>query len=156
MWAKELIALCTQKNITICSCESLTAGLFSATLASVPGASRVLKGGIVTYFTEIKEKVVGVDPKVIENFGVVSEECACQMAWKTRQIMEADYCVSFTGNAGPDTLEGKPAGMVCCSIADAKQSQNFTFLFEKESRNQVREHVVETMIEYLIKTITKE
>ena len=65
MSAQELVKLCTRKKRTIASCESLTAGLFSAEIASVPGASKVLKGGIVTYFTEIKEKVVGVDTEVI-------------------------------------------------------------------------------------------
>ena len=67
MSAQELVKLCTRKKRTIASCESLTAGLFSAEIASVSGASKALKGGIVTYFTEIKEKVVGVDTEVISN-----------------------------------------------------------------------------------------
>lgn len=156
MKAKELIALCRQKEKTICSCESLTAGLFSATLASVPGASKVLKGGIVTYFTEIKERVVGVDANIIKTEGVVSLACAKQMATKTRLLMNADYCVSFTGNAGPDTMEGKPAGLVYCAIASKTQVKGYEFLFEDESRNDVRQHVVMAMIENVIQEIIKE
>ena len=72
MSAKELVKLCTEKKRTISSCESLTAGLFSAEIASIPGASKVLKGGIVTYFTEVKEKIVGVDAHIISEYVVVS------------------------------------------------------------------------------------
>mgnify|MGYP000559171954 CR=1 FL=1 len=129
MSAQELVKLCTRKKRTIASCESLTAGLFSAEIASVSGASKALKGGIVTYFTEIKEKVVGVDTEVISKYGVVSKECADQMAQKTRELLESDYCVSFTGNAGPDTMEEKPAGLVYCSIASKKMSKILNYFW---------------------------
>ena len=49
--AKQLVSLCTENHLTISSCESLTAGLFTSTIASIPGASAILKGGLVTYFT---------------------------------------------------------------------------------------------------------
>ena len=52
--AKQLVLLCTKHHLTLSSCESLTAGLFTSTIASVPGASAVLKGGLVTYFTPMK------------------------------------------------------------------------------------------------------
>lgn len=156
MSAQELVKLCTRKKRTIASCESLTAGLFSAAIASVPGASKVLKGGIVTYFTEIKEKVVGVDTEVISKYGVVSKECADQMAQKTRELLESDYCVSFTGNAGPDTMEEKPAGLVYCSIASKKGVKNFKLFLDHKSRNEVRKEAVEIMIQNLIQEITKE
>ena len=115
--AKDLIELCKDKHVTVSSCESLTAGLFTSTLASIPGASAVLKGGFVTYFTEMKQVMAHVEKDLIDTFGVVSRECAKQMAQNTREITQSDYCVSFTGNAGPDAMEGKPVGEVYIGIA---------------------------------------
>ena len=55
--ARQLVSLCTENHLTISSCESLTAGLFTSTIASIPGASAILKGGLVTYYTN--EKCIG-------------------------------------------------------------------------------------------------
>lgn len=103
--AKQLVSLCTENHLTISSCESLTAGLFTSTIASIPGASSILKGGLVTYFTPMKSVLAHVDVNLIQNYGVISEECAYAMAKNTREIMNVDYCVSFTGNAGPSAWE---------------------------------------------------
>lgn len=156
MNASTLVKICTEKNITIGSCESLTAGLFSSSVASIPGASRALKGGIVTYWTQIKTDVVHVDPEVIAREGVVSLACACEMAQKTREILDVDYCVSFTGNAGPDVLENKPAGTVCCAIATKTQVRTFEFHYMGLNRNKVRENVVSDMIIKLIQVINED
>lgn len=148
--ADYLVALCKKKGFTVSGCESMTAGLFTAAIASVPGASSVLKGGIVTYFTEIKEKVVHVESDIIHTYGVISDKCAASMASHTREIMDSDYCVSFTGNAGPDIMEDKPAGTVYCAIASKQEVKDFYFHFEGLSRNELRNAVVEKMIEELI------
>ena len=115
--ARQLVSLCTENHLTISSCESLTAGLFTSTIASIPGASAILKGGLVTYFTPMKSVLAHVDVDLIQKYGVISEECAYAMAKNTRQIMDVDYCISFTGNAGPDAMEGKPVGEVYIGIA---------------------------------------
>jgi PncC family amidohydrolase len=156
MNAQLLIEVCKQKNKTIASCESLTAGLFTSTIASTPGASSVLKGGIVTYFTEIKEKLVHVDPSIVLEYGVVSQQCAVAMAKNTRELMDVDYCVSFTGNAGPDVMENKPAGCVWCALATKNDVQSFHFQLDGMNRNQVRQKVVEEMIDQLIQSILEE
>lgn len=72
--AKQLVSLCTENHLTISSCESLTAGLFTSTIASIPGASSILKGGLVTYFTPMKSVLAHVDVNLIQNYGVISEE----------------------------------------------------------------------------------
>ena len=154
--AKQLVLLCTKHHLTLSSCESLTAGLFTSTIASVPGASAVLKGGLVTYFTPMKNVLAHVDVDLIQKYGVISEECAYAMAKNTRQIMDVDYCISFTGNAGPDAWEEKPAGRVYCAIASKKTIQVYGFQCTGLSRNDVREHVVMQMIDILIQTIQKE
>ncbi|MBP3853860.1 MAG: CinA family protein [Erysipelotrichaceae bacterium] len=156
MRAQELVQLCKNKQCTIASCESLTAGLFTSTIASVPGASSVLKGGFVTYFTEMKEKLVHVPESIVLEYGVVSAPCARAMAENARRLTGADYCVSFTGNAGPDTMEDKPAGCVYCAIASAKETVAFHFQWDGMERNQIREAVVNKMIDCCIDIIQKE
>lgn len=154
--AKQLVLLCTNHHLTLSSCESLTAGLFTSTIASVPGASAVLKGGLVTYFTPMKNVLAHVDVDLIQKYGVISEECAYAMAKNAREIMDVDYCVSFTGNAGPSAWEEKPAGRVYCAIASKKAVRVYGFQCTGLSRNDVRKHVVLEMVDVLINTIQKE
>lgn len=150
---QELIALLKAKNLTIGSCESFTAGLFCASLASVSGASAVLKGGIVTYATCIKTDVVHVNAEIVEQYGVISKECAIEMAKKAKQLLDVDICVSFTGNAGPSAMEGKPAGEVYCAIAYGKDITAYKLQI-KEERNKVREEAVRIMCQKLCELLT--
>lgn len=153
---QELIELCTRLGVTISACESLTAGLFMAELASVPGASKVLQGGFVTYSNQMKESLVKVPVKLLYNYGAVSAECARAMAYNTRLLTETDYAVSFTGNAGPDALENKPAGLVYCAIAGPMGMVDHTFQFQGLSRNELRAKVVKEMAAILYKIIKEE
>lgn len=136
---KALIERLKRDGLTIGSCESLTAGLFASTIAEVSGASAVLKGGIITYWTECKVNVVHVSEEVVRQYGVVSAQCAREMAEKARVLLDVDVCVSFTGNAGPDTMEGKPAGLVYCAIADRTHTKVYEFqLAQKTQRTAKR------------------
>ncbi len=85
---KALIERLKKDRLTIGSCESLTAGLFASTIAEVSGASAVLKGGIVTYWTECKVNVVHVREEIVEKYGVVSAPCAKEMAEKARLLLD--------------------------------------------------------------------
>lgn len=153
--AARVIELLKEKNQTVCSCESLTAGLFCAELGSIPGASAVFKGGLVTYFTQMKEVIAQVPQAIIERYGVISKECALAMAEHTRDLMQADYCVSFTGNAGPDAMEGKPAGLVYCAIAGPDIIKLYCLEY-KLPRNALRVQVVEQMLENLARILEQE
>lgn len=139
--AQKLVRQLTDAKQTISSCESFTAGLFSSTVASIPGASVVLKGGLVTYWAQIKESVAHVPADLIETYGVVSEQCAVSMAENTRKIMDTDWCVSFTGNAGPSALEGKPAGLIYYAIAGPDGTEFFCEQKDLE-RNELRQWAV--------------
>ena len=141
---KALIERLKKDRLTIGSCESLTAGLFASTIAEVSGASAVLKGGIITYWTECKVNVVHVSEEVVRQYGVVSAQCAREMAEKARVLLDVDVCVSFTGNAGPDTMEGKPAGLVYCAIADHTHTKVYEFQLAQK-RNALRKELVEEM-----------
>lgn len=149
---KELVALLKERNLTIGCCESLTAGLFASKIAEVSGASAVLKGALVTYQNEIKIKVAHVEKEIIDTYGVISEECAIAMAKHALELLSCDLCVSFTGNAGPSAMEGKPAGLVYCAIAGPMGLQTYRFLLKLE-RNQLREELVQQMCENVIRYI---
>lgn len=126
-----------RQHCTISGAESLTAGLFQATLGGVSGVSEVYNGGFVTYSAAAKAKLLGIDPELIAQHGVVSEETAIAMARGTRQQMQCDYALSFTGVAGPDELENHPAGTVWIGISGPKGERARLFHLGG-SRNEVR------------------
>ena len=142
---KNLLKLLAEKGLTLGSVESMTGGLFAGKFTSVPGSSKVFKGSVVTYATEIKEKVVGVKSETIEKFGVVSEEVACEMAECGRKLLNVDICVAVTGNAGP-TCEpgGKPAGFFCVAVA-TKNGTSVQAFKKLKKRNGVRNSAVLAM-----------
>ena len=113
----EVVKLLKEKHLTICSIESLTGGLFASILTSVSGVSEVFKGSIVSYANEIKQNVVGVKKETIEAYGVISKECAYEMAKYGKEKMNTDVSISFTGNAGPSVMENKEVGQVFIGIA---------------------------------------
>ncbi|MBZ5740371.1 CinA family protein [Nocardioides mangrovi] len=102
---------------TVASAESLTAGRLAAALTETPGASATYVGGVVTYATELKATLLGVDEALIERYGVVSPECARAMAAGVRAITGATYGLATTGVAGPSEQEGKPVGTVFVGLA---------------------------------------
>lgn len=147
-----LLRLLKTRNWTIGSCESLTAGLFTNRFAELSGVSAVLKGGIVTYQSDVKTGLVGVDKSIVDEYGVVSELCAKAMAVNTRKLLECDVCVSFSGNAGPSVMEGKPVGCVYCAVAFEDEVVAY-HLQLSGSRNEIRHQAVDYMVQELIKLI---
>ncbi|RLL85355.1 hypothetical protein CN13_07000 [Petrotoga sp. HKA.pet.4.5] len=98
---------------TLSFAESCTGGMLSDTLVSIPGASNVFKGSLVTYSNESKVRLLDVKKETIEKFGAVSEETVKEMAYGLKKIMESDICVSVSGIAGPGSgSEQKPVGTV--------------------------------------------
>lgn len=144
--AARLIHACKAHGLTVCSCESFTSGLFGALLGGISGASAVYKGGLITYFTEMKIREAHVDQELIKKYGVVSAECAKAMAENTRTLCESDLGFSFTGNAGPSAMEGKPAGLVYCALAHSKGTEVFEWQISEE-RNALRMEACRRMLE---------
>lgn len=114
----ELVNELGQRGETVAVCESLTAGLAAAMLVDVPGSSAVFRGGLVTYATELKHSLAGVSEEILATFGPVSPECARAMAVGVRDRCGADWGVSLTGVAGPDSQGNHPVGEVWIGIAD--------------------------------------
>ncbi|WP_226087388.1 competence/damage-inducible protein A [Mesobacillus sp. S13] len=112
----ELSKLLKNENLTISAAESLTGGMFQQELSSISGASSLFHGGIVCYSNQAKIELVKVMPETIEKHGAVSSECAAELAANIASITHSDIGISFTGVAGPDSLEGHPAGTVFIGI----------------------------------------
>jgi len=102
---------------TLATAESLTGGLVGGAVTTVAGSSAVYRGGVVAYATDVKMSLLGVPESVVEEYGVVSGECAEAMADGVRRLLGATYGLSTTGVAGPDEQEGKPAGTVYVGVA---------------------------------------
>ncbi|WP_069160232.1 CinA family protein [Nocardia altamirensis] len=113
----ELVQALGLAGQTVATAESLTAGLLSATIAGVPGASAVLRGGVVVYATELKHSLGGVSAEVLQTEGPVAASTAEQLAVGARTRCGADWGVALTGVAGPDTQDGHPVGTVFLGLA---------------------------------------
>lgn len=113
----ELVKLLKKANLTIASAESLTGGMFQEKITEIPGTGAIFKGGVVTYTNEAKRLLLNVKNETINTVGVVSEQCAIEMAENIRTQLQTDVGISFTGVAGPDTLEGASVGTVYIGIA---------------------------------------
>lgn len=104
---------------TLVTAESLTGGGIGALLTAVPGASKVYKGGIISYTDEVKHEALGVPWAYLTTFGAVSAPVAEAMAVGARMCLHADIAVSVTGLAGPEGDEfGNPVGTVFIGYAD--------------------------------------
>jgi nicotinamide-nucleotide amidase len=107
-----VLGLCEARGWTLGVGESLTGGFIGARLANVPGASRVFRGAVASYATEVKRSILGVTAPL-----VVTEEAAKEMAVGAQRALGADVGISVTGVAGPDEMEGRPVGSVWYGIA---------------------------------------
>ena len=150
---ERLVELLKEKHLRIAAAESCTAGLFSADLAAVPGASEVLEYGFVVYSVQAKQSVISVPPEVIERFGVVSEQTARAMAEGALRVSGADLSIGITGFAGPGADEGCSVGMVCFGYSFREKTFAETVEFGDIGRNKVRqrsaEHAAKRIIDFL-------
>lgn len=117
--AARVIGLLGERGLTIAVAESLTGGLVVAELVSVPGASRVVRGGVVAYATDLKTELLGVDAELLAEHGPIHPRVAEQMAAGVRARLDADFGVATTGVAGPDPQDGHAPGEVWIGVATA-------------------------------------
>jgi nicotinamide-nucleotide amidase len=119
----DLVAWLTAAGQTVAVAESLTGGLVAAALTDVPGASAVVRGGVLAYATDLKAQVLGVDETMLARRGAVDPEVAEQMASGVRLLMGATYGLATTGVAGPDQADGKPVGTVYVAVVGPGSSR---------------------------------
>jgi nicotinamide-nucleotide amidase len=117
--ATDVVAALIGRGLTLAVAESLTGGLVVAELVSVPGASAVVRGGVVAYATDLKHELLGVDADVLADGGPIQRAVAEQMAAGVRVRLAADLGLATTGVAGPDPQDGHPPGEVWIAVATA-------------------------------------
>jgi nicotinamide-nucleotide amidase len=137
---------------TVAAAESLTAGLFCATLASVPGASATLRGGVVVYATELKAVLAGVPRELLAAHGPVSPETAAALAEGVRDRCAATWGVGLTGVAGPDPVDGHGPGRVYLGVAGDGRSDVHRLDLAGD-RAEVRAGAVEAAMEILLERL---
>ena len=146
-----------QKNLKVITAESLTGGLISASLTSIPGSSSVVVGGVASYAFELKRDALSVDYDHLQKSGAVNERCALEMARGALALSVADIAVSVTGIAGPGgEEEGKPVGTVYMAIVNKKNNEEYCerFLFDGD-RDTVRLSTTLKALEELRECLSK-
>ena len=145
--AHRLVHLLADAELTAATCESLTGGLVGATITSVPGSSAIFRGGLITYASDLKAALAGVDAQWIAEHGVVNDTTARQMATGCAHTCQADLGLACTGVAGPDRQDGQRPGTV--HIAVAHDAQVFTRqLSLSGERKAVRLGTVSALLEF--------
>jgi nicotinamide-nucleotide amidase len=114
--AVEAVRLLNRFGQSVAVAESLTGGLACSALVDVPGASAVLRGGVVAYATPLKHQLLGVDDVLLAARGPVDPEVARQMALGVADRLGADWGIATTGVAGPDPQDGVPPGRVYVAV----------------------------------------
>lgn len=148
MLGKQLVS----KNKTLATAESCTGGKIAQVITSVSGASAYFKGSVVSYATETKVNVLGVSQELITAYSVVSKEVATEMALRVQKMMQTDFAIATTGNAGPTKGEADaPVGTVCIAIATPTGS-----IVEQFDFGQPREKVIDRTVNKAFEMLQKE
>ena len=149
---EEIKETLTNKKLTLGSVESFTGGRFAEAITSISGSSKFYKGTMVTYATELKASLLNIDQTIIDKKGVVSEEVAREMALKGKDKLNVDICVSFTGNAGPDAMEGKPVGEVYIGVVYLDKCEVIKYNLSGK-RDEIQAEGVQESLKLVLKTI---
>ena len=150
-----------EHGLTVSTAESCTGGLVSQSITSVSGASAVFKGGVCSYSEEIKQRVLGVSKKTLDEFTVYSAEVASEMSAGVMELMKTDAAIGITGIAGPDGgSDEKPVGTVYVSVRLGKAECVGDLALYKEyeglDREKVRYLAAERSLEMLLELIEKQ
>lgn len=148
----ELVEMLKQNGLTLSSVESFTGGLFAKTITDIPGVSKVFRGGLVTYKDDLKHLLADVPLSTLGRFGAISKETALAMARGGREKLGSDLCVSFTGNAGPDTMENAPIGKTYIAVV-YKDVKKVYAVYLFGNREEIRQQAVEIAIDKIIEIL---
>jgi nicotinamide-nucleotide amidase len=153
--AAEAVDALRAAGATVATAESLTGGLVCAALVSVPGASDVVRGGVVAYSADVKIATLGVDEALVAERGTVDADVAAAMATGVRDRLGATYGVSTTGVAGPGPSEGKPAGTVHVAVAGPHGVETTQLLLSGD-RDEIRSGTVDALLSWLVARLGEE
>lgn len=136
-----VVAALRARAQTVATAESLTAGLVTAVLTTVPGSSAVVRGGIVVYATDLKASLAGVPAEMLARHGAVHPDVALALAEGARAACRADWGIGLTGVAGPDPQDGVAPGRVHLAVAGPGAATGHTLDVDGD-RHAVRSEAV--------------
>ena len=138
----EIGKILVKSNKTLSTAESFTGGLISSRISSVPGASEYFKGSVVAYDTNVKKDLLKLDEGIINDFSVVSSQVANEMANNVKKLLDSDYSISTTGNAGPTKGDSKKdIGLIYISIATPFETKSYKFNFGNNREKNIKKSV---------------
>ena len=138
----EIGKILAKSNKTLSTAESFTGGLISSRISSVPGASEYFKGSVVAYDTNVKKDLLKLDEGIINDFSVVSSQVANEMANNVKKLLDSDYSISTTGNAGPTKGDSKKdIGLIYISIATPIETKSYKFNFGNNREKNIKKSV---------------
>lgn len=136
-------------NFSLSAVESVTGGKLSSTIIKKSGASNFFKGSLVTYSTESKKNILQINKDMLYKFSPVSKEISREMVKSGKKILNTDYCISTTGNAGPSTNDNySKVGQIFISIATPKK-----LITEELYLTGPREEIIEIIVEKSLKLL---
>jgi len=139
-----------KKKMTLATAESCTGGMISTAITEIAGASEYFLGGVIAYDNRIKNKVLGVSKKILEQHGAVSSQTVIAMAKGVQKLMKTDCAIAVSGVAGPGGgTKEKPVGLVYIGIAARKKCWSCECHF-KGTREKIREKTVMESLKLLI------
>lgn len=147
-----VLAACRAAGWTLAAAESLTGGAVTSALVGVPGASTVLRGGVVAYATDLKGRLLGVPRELLDAVGPVDPGTALAMARGVREALRADVGLATTGVAGPDPQDGHPPGLVHVAVVTPTDAQVRT-LHLTGDRGAVRAGAVDGVLTLALATL---
>lgn len=152
MTAADVVRALLDRGETVAAAESLTAGLVTAELTSVPGSSAVVRGGLVVYATDLKHTLAGVDAALLAEHGAVHPEVARQLAEGARARCGATWGLGLTGVAGPDPQDGVTPGTVHVGLSGPSVSLVRTLTLGG-GRDEVRKSSAAAVLDLLLEQL---
>lgn len=151
--AEQVIQAAKAARVTVATAESLTGGLVCDALVAVPGASAVVKGGIVAYDVDVKHSALGVSRALLDAEGPVSQSVARAMARGVIRELGADVGVATTGVAGPEPHGGHAPGTVVIAVVTPRGDKAMTVHLTGD-REAVRRAAVDHALAQLLKAVS--
>lgn len=154
MSAQTVFDLCVKKGFTMGFAESMTGGKAIAAMIEIPGASKIVLGGITAYSRGLKESLLKVSPKVIDTYGIVSSEVADDMALGIKMITSATISVGITGNAGPDKQKDSLDLSCYITILMGDHKHQMHLIFDQLTRTEAIQYTVDSLYEKLVEILS--
>lgn len=152
--AELVVRALAKKGQTLTTVESCTGGLIAKNITDVPGASSVYSGGWCVYSNQIKQNLLEVSPRLLAEYGAVSEQVAGELARNGRRIAGSDYAISTTGIAGPGGgSELKPVGLVYIALAGPDDSVEVVMSNFSGMRDVIRQRTTNQALALLLQKL---